>query len=56
MPGNLGLKDQTRALEWLQRNVHHFGGDKSRVTIFGQSAGASSVHFQVLSPKTQGKQ
>lgn len=54
MPGNLGLKDQTMALHWVQRNIHHFGGDKTRVTIFGESAGAASVHYQMLTPESEG--
>ncbi|XP_050727488.1 venom carboxylesterase-6-like isoform X4 [Eriocheir sinensis] len=54
MPGNLGLKDQTMALQWVQRNIHRFGGDKARVTIFGESAGGASVHYQMLTPKAKG--
>ncbi|XP_053653245.2 carboxylic ester hydrolase [Cherax quadricarinatus] len=54
IPGNFGLKDQTMALQWIQRNVYNFGGDASRVTIFGVSAGAVSVHFHILSPHSQG--
>nr|ALT10384.1 juvenile hormone esterase-like protein 2 [Portunus trituberculatus] len=54
MPGNLGLKDQTMALEWVQRNIHLFGGDRKRVTICGESAGGASVHFHMLSPKSRG--
>ncbi|XP_050727496.1 esterase E4-like [Eriocheir sinensis] len=54
MPGNLGLKDQTMALQWVQRNIHRFGGDKTRVTIFGESAGGASVHYQMLTPKSEG--
>ncbi|XP_045613397.1 juvenile hormone esterase isoform X2 [Procambarus clarkii] len=54
IPGNFGLKDQTLALQWVQRNIHHFGGDKTKVTIFGQSAGGASVHYHMLSPKSDG--
>uniref|UniRef100_A0A8H7XT35 Carboxylic ester hydrolase n=1 Tax=Psilocybe cubensis TaxID=181762 RepID=A0A8H7XT35_PSICU len=37
---NLALRDQLTALEWVQANIHFFGGDKSKVTVFGESAGA----------------
>ncbi|MPC32134.1 Bile salt-activated lipase [Portunus trituberculatus] len=54
MPGNLGLKDQTMALEWVKRNIQHFGGDNTRVTIFGESAGGASAHFQMLTRIAKG--
>nr|XP_053655595.1 LOW QUALITY PROTEIN: juvenile hormone esterase-like [Cherax quadricarinatus] len=54
LPGNLGLKDQTLALRWVQDNIQDLGGDPNQVTIFGQSAGAASAHLQVLSPHSRG--
>ncbi|ORA15072.1 para-nitrobenzyl esterase [Mycobacterium asiaticum DSM 44297] len=51
---NLGLRDQIMALHWVQHNIAAFGGDRSRVTIFGQSAGADSVLSLILSDGTAG--
>ena len=52
--GNMGLKDQNLAIQWVRYNIHHFGGDPNRITIFGESAGAISVQAQVLSPYNNG--
>lgn len=54
IPGNAGLKDQVFALKWVQRNIANFGGDPDNVTVFGTSAGASSVHFLMMSDKAKG--
>ncbi|CAL4196958.1 unnamed protein product, partial [Meganyctiphanes norvegica] len=50
IPGNFGLRDQNLALQWVKSNIEHFGGDPSKITLFGISAGAVSVHMQILSP------
>ena len=43
--GTYGLLDQIAALQWIARNIEAFGGDPSRVTIFGQSGGARIVQY-----------
>ncbi|XP_071500325.1 acetylcholinesterase-like [Diadema antillarum] len=48
-PGNYGMLDQVAALEWVYNNIEAFDGNKDDITIFGESAGAASVSFHLLS-------
>ncbi|EDS30392.1 bile salt-activated lipase [Culex quinquefasciatus] len=51
--GNMGLKDQRMSLAWVRENIKGFGGNPDNVTIFGQSAGGSSVHLHYLSENSR---
>ncbi|XP_063987723.1 esterase FE4-like [Diachasmimorpha longicaudata] len=53
-PGNVGLKDQVLALNWIRNNIRNFGGCSNRVTLFGVSSGAASVQYHMISPMSEG--
>lgn len=48
-PANLSILDQIAALEWVQKNIHVFGGDPKNVTLYGQSAGADTIYCLCVS-------
>jgi para-nitrobenzyl esterase len=51
---NFGVMDALAALQWVQRNIAAFGGDRKRVTIFGESAGAGMVANLMTVPQAKG--
>ena len=52
--GNLGLRDQVVALEWVCDNIRRFGGDPGNVTLMGESAGANAVTTLMAVPSARG--
>lgn len=52
---NNGLRDQRKALEWVQRHIVKFGGDPEHVVIGGSSAGAASVSYHLTAYNGTGK-
>ncbi|ETS81908.1 hypothetical protein PFICI_06910 [Pestalotiopsis fici W106-1] len=47
LKANNGLRDQRKALEWVQRYITQFGGDPDHVVLGGESAGAASISLQM---------
>lgn len=52
--GDYGLMDQIAALQWVRRNAASFGGDPSRVTVFGESAGGGDILMLMSTPAAKG--
>uniref|UniRef100_A0A1A9W1E6 carboxylesterase n=1 Tax=Glossina brevipalpis TaxID=37001 RepID=A0A1A9W1E6_9MUSC len=53
VPGNAGLKDQVLAIQWVKENISCFGGNAENITVFGQDAGAASVHYLLSTDHTR---
>lgn len=51
---NVGMLDIVAALEWIRDNIHAFGGDPGRVTVFGQSGGGAKVSVLMGMPRAKG--
>jgi len=52
--GNFGLWDMHMAIQWVHNNIEYFGGDSTRVTLFGNSAGGAAVMYQAMYPLNKG--
>ena len=54
-PGNNGLRDVIKALEWTQTHISSYGGNPNQVTVFGESSGGSLSGLLMVSPLAEGE-
>lgn len=54
-PGNYGLWDQLMAMSWVHDNIDKFAGNPNKITLWGNSAGGTSVFLHSISPSSRGK-
>ena len=54
-PGNLGLRDQALAFDWIKKESNNFCGNPDKITIFGSGSGGSSALLQMITPINYGK-
>lgn len=52
--GMMGMQDALQVLQWINANIAQFGGDPTRVTVAGQSAGSSMTNLLLLCPHSKG--
>ena len=55
LPGNYGMWDQIRALEFVRKVIRDFRGNPEKITLMGHSTGAVSVGLHIVSPRSQRK-
>ena len=51
--GNLGLRDQQLALQWVSDNIDRVGGDPNNITVIGHLAGAASAMYHLISERSR---